>query len=276
MSIIYDMNKLGVKLIENEMEYGHFTDDERIAIAGALGFEFIRVPYSQHYDSLKMFDDVYKEGDMVYILYDTGREAYSSYMDGWGNMDTCDINVNIDACFDSILEPYVTEYFENIVLPDLPSNGDTLRSTMVKLLHKITECIPDYSDILVPILVPGNTWHTIKYNMNAYPRYMHTTSNPNSIILHYDSIEFKKVNKVSIELVTEILYTIICAIDHVRIATDDGVEQIICAEHVKMDAIDAYLDSLDPNLPDMIVEARKGYATEKDAFDPIMKTMLDE
>ena len=43
-----------------------------------------------------------------------------------------------------------------------------------------------------------------------------------------------------------------------------------------MDAIDAYLDSLDPNLPDMIVEARKGYATEKDAFDPIMKAMLDE
>lgn len=254
MSIVYDMNKLGVKLLENEMEYGRFTDDERTAIAGALGFEFIRVPYSQHYDSLKMFDDVYKEGDMVYIVYDTGREAYSSYMDGWGDMTSCDINANVDACFDSILEPYVTEYFENIVIPELSKVSHTLRSSFVLIMKKMAELNPYGMDIVIPLMTKED--NTVIVNDGKVHKYTYTPAAVMDVVTRYNYIHRSILSALDDIIIAEILYTVMSHIDHVYLQFDvNDVEQIVCVDEFSVDELSKYIDSFELN--DTVIAMRQ-------------------
>ena len=281
MSVIDEMNRLGIKLIENEMEYGHFTPEEQEAIANAIGFMFIKVKYSAKYDADGIYETDFNNGDTAYIIYDSDREEYCSYTDdGWHHsIGKTTMAKSIDDCFDYILEPYVTDYFDNTVLPDIPDKCDTMRSSMVKLLHKITECIPENSDILISILTPGHTNHTVRYNKNKYPMYAYTDTCPNDIYIRYNDIEFQRIKEIPVELVIEILYTLLIGIDHVLIADSESgcVSQIIASDDVKMDEIDLFMNNDDIQcIANTIPEARTATINNSDKFDELILSIIEQ
>lgn len=242
------INKLGIKLRDNKMDYGCFTDDEKMFIASAAGFIFIKYTMSKDEQSAS-----------AYTVYDTDREKHMAHTDeGWStHLDEACIYDDIDGAFKHLLEPYITNYFNDTVIPNIPPEPQTVKSILSGIAKKITELNTSYSDIVIPLMI-SHSWHNIILVGNTLTTYMN--ADPNSIYTNYRTTKHQPLGVLNETLAKEILYSLVVHTGHVLIVEPNGeVCQLIDCNEFDIDALDVYLDSINdsPIVREIVDEMNK-------------------